>query len=573
MSAWTRLCRHLGDWSPRRARRTRAAGSGVEGVASESLPMVPRDWRLVAAESTAEQFGHVRRILSDPGVVTVVCATDAGREGELIFRNIYEAAGCKKTVLRLWIFVAHVRGHRQRISRSSSEPAVRRARARCTSTEPRGFDRRNEPVARLQHRPRRPLLRRSRSDADPRDDRRARARNTLVFARRLRRGRRLLSQSIARDLLPDAEDDHALYHGTWFCGEKRRLAKGSDEAAAIVARARDGVACIESVAREERSIPPPALYDLTELQRHANRLFGMSAARTLDVAQRLYEQRKLLSYPRTDSRHLSQAVAETLPDIVGAIADDYGELVAPGTTTRPLGRRYVDDTKVTDHHAILPTTVRRGPHLTDDEHRIYDLVCRRLLACWHDDHVHAVTRVVTRVTSTEVDRFLSTGTSVERIGWKALELGKKRTDASVLPSGLREGMAVDVIEAKAVNKQTRPPAHFTDATLLTAMESAGRSLPEKDLADAMREHGLGTPATRAAILEVLIERGYAVREGTALRATERGRLLVDIVHPDVKTPLMTGQWEARLGDIERGRGDFDAFMRGIVEHVTTVIER
>jgi DNA topoisomerase-3 len=537
----------------------------------ERLPMVPREWTLVAAEATAEQFGHVRRILSDPEVTSVVCATDAGREGELIFRNIYEATGCDKTVKRLWISSltsdAIARGFRDLRPSTQYDALARAARARSRADWLVGMNL-------------------SRAYSLVHGDRYSVGRvQTPTLAMLVEREREIRafvpedyvevvatfrppSQAVAQSA---SADEPATYPGTWFSGDKRRLAKGGDEAARVVERALGGVASIESVTRETRSVPPPTLYDLTELQRHANRLFGMSAARTLDAAQRLYEQRKLLSYPRTDSRHLSKAVAATLPDIVAAVAEPYAALAAAGSGTRPLGPRFVDDARVTDHHAIVPTATRPGPQLTEDERRIYDLVCRRLLSAWHDDHVYAVTKVVTRVESTEADRFASSGTSVEKVGWRILDPGKKRADAIVLPGGLREGDPMDVIDVKAVGKQTRPPPRFTDATLLTAMESAGRSLPEKELADAMRAHGIGTPATRAAILEVLIEREYVVRDGTSLRPTDKGIALVELVHPDVKTPAMTGQWEARLAEIERGPGDFEAFMTGIVEYVTGVV--
>jgi DNA topoisomerase-3 len=537
----------------------------------DTLPMVPRHWRLITAESTAEQFGHVQRILCDPDITSVVCATDAGREGELIFRNLYEATGCTKTVLRLWVSSltaeAIAKGFRDLRPSERYDALARAARARSRADWLVGMNLSRAyslvhgnrfSVGRVQTPTLAMLVEREREI-------RAFVPEDYVEVVGTFAGR---STEIATSA---PKDDPILYSGTWFCGDKRRLTKGGEQAASIVARTLVGAARIESVARETRSIPPPVLYDLTELQRHANRLFGMSAAHTLDVAQRLYEQRKLLSYPRTDSRHLSRAVAETLPEIVRAISASYSPLMAAGTGVRPLGPRFVDDARVTDHHAILPTTMHPSSHLTEDEHRIYDLVCRRLLAAWHDDHVYAVTKVVTRVESSDVDRFSSSGTSVEHVGWKVLDITKKRADASVLPGGLTEGDPVDIVDVKTVDKQTRPPPRFTDATLLTAMETAGRSLAEKELAEAMRQHGLGTPATRASILEVLIDRAYAVREGTSIRATDRGSNLIDVVHPDVKTPAMTGHWESKLAEIERGLGDFDEFMSGIVEYVTGVV--
>ena len=176
-----------------------------------------------------------------------------------------------------------------------------------------------------------------------------------------------------------------------------------------------------------RKLPAPLLYDLTELQRHGNRLYGFSALRTLELAQSLYERHKLISYPRTDSRHLSQDVAGTLPRIVDSIRGEYESLLAPGTGERPLGRRYIDDTKVSDHHAIIPTGVDPArASLDQDERRIFDLVCRRLLSAWHDDYIWSVTTVITLVRSGAErveDRFHTTGTAIQQTGWKALDIG------------------------------------------------------------------------------------------------------------------------------------------------------
>jgi DNA topoisomerase-3 len=325
------------------------------------------------------------------------------------------------------------------------------------------------------------------------------------------------------------------------------------------------------------------LYDLTELQRHANRLYGFTAQRTLDLAQSLYEKRKLISYPRTDSRHLSKAIATTLPAIVTAIEAPYRALLAPGTGVRPLGPRFVDDARVTDHHAILPTTAQPPADLPPDERKLYDLVCRRLLTCWHGDHVYAVTTVVTAITWNDAcDRYSSSGTSIEDEGFKVLEvrLGDptKRARAAAeatLPGGLTKGMAPKVLGAKSVAKKTRPPERFSDGTLLTAMETAGRGMDEAELtaemARALREHGLGTPATRASILETLLRREYIVREAKLLLATDKGIALIARVHPHVKSPAMTGEWEAKLGAIARGEGQLDTFMRDIERYVQDVI--
>jgi DNA topoisomerase III len=559
------------------------------------LPMVPEDWRLVVAESTRDQFANVNRVLHAPEVTEIICATDAGREGELIFRYLYEVTRCKKPVRRLWISSltpdAIAKGLRELRDGREYDALARAARARSRADWLVGMNLSRAysivhdevfSVGRVQT----PTL-------------------AMVVSRELEirsfvpedyfevvatfRDRKAAAPNGTSAAPPQRGQHQAdTFLGTWFRGESpqrgQRLSDG-EEAARIAQRTKSGEARIESVKREVHALPPPLLYDLTELQRHANRLFGMSAQHTLDVAQALYEKRKLLSYPRTDSRKLSLAIAETLPQVVRAIEDAYGGQIAAGTGERPLGARFIDDTRVTDHHALIPTTTRAPPDLKEDERRIYDLVCRRLLSAWHDDHLYAVTHVVVRVTpsfdaaarstadevaSSGVDRFGSSGTSVERVGWKVLDL-KSNTAAPELPGGLRQGDAQEVVDTKALAKQTRPPPHLTDATLLTAMETAGRAVPEKEIADAMRECGLGTPATRAATIEVLVKRDYIVRDGKSLKATDKGIALIGIVHANVKTPAMTGEWEAKLASIERGTADFDAFMRGIEGYVREVV--
>ena len=379
-----------------------------------------------------------------------------------------------------------------------------------------------------------------------------------------------------------SEDDEK-YQGTWFREPVKdsiqmamRLPADGAEAAQIVTRAQTGAAHIESIQSETQRMAPPLLYDLTELQRHANRLFGFSAQKTLEIAQALYESRKLISYPRTDSRHLSQDVARTLPAVVRAIEAAYRAMLAAGTGERPLGRRFVDDAKVTDHHAIIPTTVQ-ARELSGDERKIYDLVCRRLLSAWHDDHVFAVTTVITAITNPGVvDHYHTSGTAVVQVGWKALDVVPERRqerapETPTLPPGLKQGQSQAVVDVESIRKKTRPPKRFTDATLLTAMETAGKTLDEKELSDAMKETGLGTPATRAGIIEVLLKRGYIVRDGKMLEATGKGIHLIEVVHPEVKSPAMTGQWEAYLKRIQRGTAKLEPFIEGIENYVREVV--
>lgn len=583
-----------------------------------TLPMLPKAFPLVVIAENQAQFTVVKRILTDRAVSRVVCATDAGREGELIFRHLYEATGCRKPVNRLWI--------------SSLTPdAIRRGFANLKSAAE--YDRLADAA-------------RGRSRADWLVGMNLSRAYTLTLNQDISVGRvqtPTLAMVVERELsirnfVPEdyvevvatfafvGSSEHSpttTYQGVWFRAvvpegrsqergsprsaepyrvatanpEAKRLAADGKEAAAIVARTKRGDAAIESVRAESRRLPPPLLYDLTELQRHANRLYGMSAQTTLDVAQSLYERHKLLSYPRTDSRCLSQDVARTLSAVVDAIADRYPVGVTTDAGSRPLGRRFVDDARVTDHHAIIPTSTRaRENALNPAEKKIYDLVCRRLLQAWHAEYVYSVTTLVTAITTHApqpiIDHFESRGTSVEQLGWKVLDIdtGKKKTsrskrgrdagddgsddsdlDDQTLPAGLGTGQRVHVDDAVAVNKRTRPPKHYTEATLLTAMEHAGRTLDEKELSDALRDLGLGTPATRAQIIETLLRREYMLRSAKSLRATDKGIKLISVVHPEVKSPSMTGEWEAKLKQLQRGQGDLETFMSGIEAYVTSVV--
>jgi DNA topoisomerase-3 len=555
----------------------------------DQLPILPIEWPLVVYEKTKDQFEVVRKILTSGRVSRIVCATDAGREGELIFRYIYAAAGCRKPVSRLWI--------------SSLTPdAIRNGFAKLRPGSE--YDRLAEAAS-------------GRSRADWLVGMNLSRAYSITYNEELSVGRvqtptlaMIVDREIAlRNFVSEdymeviatfegrENPNKESYPGTWFHPEAQsgndkdaaanasRLPADGEEANRIVLRGRTGEAAIESLSSETKRMQPPLLYDLTELQRHANRLFGFSAQQTLDLAQALYERHKLISYPRTDSRHLSADVAATVPGIVAAVSTSYKQQLASGTGASPLSKRYVDDSKVSDHHAIIPTAVfAKKAHLTVDEQKIYDLICRRFLMMWHDDYLQAVTTVITAITNREIaDRYRTTGTLVQQMGWKALDIGAEgrrrdtrggdgeETPEQVLPVTLAKGQHKDVIDIEAKKKKTRPPKRFTEGTLLTAMQTAGQSLDERELSEAMKDTGLGTPATRAAIIEVLLKRGFIVRAGKNLEATEKGIHLIEVVHPEVKSPAMTGQWEAFLKKIQHGQSRLEPFLDGISQYVRSVV--
>ncbi len=576
----------------------------------ELLPMLPERWPLIVGDSTRDQFEAVRRILNDDAIERIICATDAGREGELIFRYLYEAAGCRKPFSRLWISSltpdAIRQGFQQLRDGRDFDPLAAAARGRSQADWLVGMN-----LSRAYT-----LARGSFGDEVLSVGRVQTPTLALVAERELairafvvEDYREVVATFTPAISSPQEGSDRAetapRYQGVWFRGDRpepkaKRLPADGEEAAHIVARARQGSARIETRRAETRRAPPPLLYDLTELQRHANRLYGFSAQNTLDIAQKLYEQHKLISYPRTDSRHLSASVAATLGAVVAAIQEPYKDHLAAGTGQRPLSTRFVDDAKVSDHHAIIPTPVAVRAALAADERKIHDLICRRLLMAWHEDHIWAVTTVITAISSPEpaadggviIDRYHSSGTAEEQAGWKVLDVGadksadkttgkrksKTATEPSVeedasqtLPPGLTIDQPQRVLDARAVAKQTRPPPRFTEATLLTAMETAGRTLEDKELSAAMKDSGLGTPATRADTIETLLKRQYLTRDGKSLIPTERGLSLIQTVQPPIKSPAMTGEWEARLKRVQRGEAELDGFMADIAGYVRAAV--
>jgi DNA topoisomerase III len=532
----------------------------------DRLPMLPKQWPLIVSEKTKDQFAIVERAINDRKTELVINACDAGREGELIFRYVYEAAGCKKRIARLWISTltpaAIQAGFKKLASGKDYEPLAAAARGRAKADWLVGLN-----LSRTY---------------------------TLLAGETLSVGRvqtPTLALVVERELairrfVPEAyfeveatfETKAGTYAGTWTDPrgqgslEERQRFSDRAKAEAIVARARSqGPGVIVRLDEQQKKMPAPQLYDLAELQRHANRVYGFSAKRTLDTAQALYESKKLLSYPRTDSRHLSKEASLALPEIVKMLAPLYKSRVAPGSDTRALGKRFVDDAEIGDHHAIIPTGVDpRSVNLSDDERKIYDLVARRLLMAWHPDWITATTTIVTEIGA---DPFQTSGTRTVQEGWKVLDPPLKgMKPPPLLPVGLERDLAVGVEKVEVLEKTTRPPKRLTEATLLTAMETAGRTLDDRALSKAMQDRGLGTPATRASMIETLLHRELIARDGKSLLATERGIALIARVDPRVASPAMTGEWESKLRAIERGELALPKFMEAVEHYVAQVVE-
>jgi DNA topoisomerase-3 len=373
------------------------------------------------------------------------------------------------------------------------------------------------------------------------------------------------------------------YQGLWFEGDETRIFGDLERADRIVAKVTGQDGTIEKVERKEQSERAPLLYDLTSLQRDANRRFGFSARRTLQAAQSLYEAKKAITYPRTSSRYLSGDMVPQLKPTAATLRpiQDYraaAEYVL-ALDQLPL-QRVVNDAKVDDHHAIIPTDIEHDVNaLTPDERRVFDLIARRFLAVFHPPARYARTTVITVV---EEERFRTRGKVTLEAGWRSvygLEPDQERQSEEEESEGgempvLKEGQTVRCIAAEIEDKMTRPPPRYTEATLLSAMETAGKLIDDEELREAMKESGLGTPATRAETIETLIRREYIERVGKDLQATPKGIQVITMLEEHKLTsPELTGDWEHKLSDIEHGRGDREKFMQGIADFTKETVEQ
>jgi DNA topoisomerase III len=526
----------------------------------DTLPIIPSEFRVRPRDKkAATQLKLIHKLLARTDVDRVINACDAGREGELIFTHIYETAEIDKPVDRLWINSMTKQAIRDGFERlrpaNQVEPLRDAARSRSeadwlvgmnatrAATVRRGWGAGVVSLGRVQ---------------------------TPTLAMMVKREREVQAFKPEPYWLVHATFDPR-YNGLWFEGEETRLKDGkrADE-------------IVEKVERKEHSERAPLLYDLTSLQRDANRRFGFSARRTLSAAQSLYEGKKAITYPRTNSRWLSgdlvpqlKPTAETLVPI-----QDYaaGARFVLGLDQLPL-QRVVNDAKVDDHHAIIPTDIRHNvSDFTPDERRIFDLVARRFLAVFHPPARYARTTVITEV---EGERFRTRGKVTLEAGWRGVygveadAEAKQDEDAEgegELPA-LEQGQEVRCVQAESEAKETKPPPRYTEATLLSGMETAGKLVDDEELREAMKERGLGTPATRAEIIETLIRREYIERAGKDLQPTPKGMSVITMLeeHP-ITSAELTGDWEKQLMDIEHGNGDRSSFMDGIAGFAKTTVE-
>ena len=509
----------------------------------EDLPIIPESWRLTVPPDKRERFDTLRTLLRSEEVSEVINACDAGREGELIFRTVYHLAGCTKPMKRLWIS-------------SMEDSAIREGFANLKPG--RDYDPLHQSAL-------------CRAKADWLIGINATRLFSVLYHKTLTVGRvqtptlKMLADRDAKITGFQKEKYHIVHiagGGMEAVSDRFPDPAGAESVKTACGGAR---AVCASIQREKKTEQPPKLYDLTTLQREANRLFGFTAKQTLDYAQTLYEKR-LLTYPRTDSHFLSDDMEQTAAGIVAGIVPILPFM--EGAAFSPNIPRVLNSAKVSDHHAIIPTAefVKQGfSGLADSERKLLSLVCCKLLCAVAPAHEY---EAVTAVFICAGQEFTAKGKTVLAAGWKDIDRrfrASLKTDADEdgeaapeLPA-IAEGQVFEDVAASVTEHFTSPPKPYTEDTLLSAMERAGaEDMPE----DAERK-GLGTPATRASILEKLVQMGFVQRKGKQLLPTKDGINLAAVLPEALTSPALTAEWETRLSEIAKGEADPDEFMAGI----------
>ena len=516
------------------------------------LPILPQKWQYLVSASTKKQFGILQKLMHRPDVDSIVNSCDSGREGELIFRLVYEQAGCKKPVSRLWLS-------------SMEENAIREGFAHLKpSTE---YDALYNAAL-------------CRERADWMVGINCSRLFSCLYGRSLAVGRVMtptLAMAVQREAAIAAFTPEKFYtvslafEGDGTASSKRFSQK--EDAETLLANCRKEVSTVvQKVERKEKNEKPPQLYDLTTLQRDANRLLGFTAQQTLNYAQSLYEK-KLITYPRTDSRFLTEDMAASLPGLVSAVAGAF----SVGEAVPVHAEQVINNSKVSDHHALLPTASMVQADfsaLPAGELSVLRLIAARLLCAMGEPHRCAET-VLTTICAGE--EFTAKGKVVLDEGWKGIErkmlddLLDKKKEPAALPD-VQEQSECGISGAELKEGQTYPPKHFTEDTLLHSMETASAdSMPE----DAERQ-GIGTPATRAATIEKLVQKGFLERKGDkktkVLLPTDKGKALITVMPEQIQSADMTADWEAKLLRIERGEMEPEIFMMEINTMITALVE-
>lgn len=514
------------------------------------LPIVPEDWLFEVPKDKQKQFKVLRDLMKDKRVTELVCATDAGREGELIFRLVYNKAGCTKPFKRLWIS-------------SLEDSAIRDGFDHLHDSSE--YDRLYEAAL-------------ARSKADWIVGINGTRLFSTLYHKKLVVGR---VQTPTLAMLVERDGKISTFHkekyfnvhiGKDCLTADLEKVKTEDEAKAIAAACDKKQAVVSSLKKETKTVNPPKLYDLTTLQREANRYYGFTAQQTLDLVQSLYEK-KLLTYPRTDSQFITEDMEGTARQVIGIVCRKLP--LFEGITFEPDIGRICNNAKVTDHHAIIPTAQLEKQDLAElpeSEQKIIRIVAMRLVSATGEKHIYDETSVTL---TCEGYKFKAKGKTVVQDGWKAIERRFKETLKSKekdepecsLPI-LQEKAILSSVAASVTEHYISPPKPYTEDSLLSAMETAGNA----EFDDDTEKKGLGTPATRAGIIEKLVKGGFVERKGKSLVPTKDGNNLVCVLPEQITSPSMTAEWENTLMQIEHGKADADEFLSGIVDMTSELVK-
>ena len=515
------------------------------------LPILPQKWQYLVSASTKKQFGILQKLMHRPDVDSIVNSCDSGREGELIFRLVYEQAGCKKPVSRLWLS-------------SMEENAIREGFAHLKpSTE---YDALYNAAL-------------CRERADWMVGINASRLFSCLYGQPLAVGRVMtpvLAMTVVREaaiaaFVPEKFHTVSLTLADGGTASSKRFAQKADAELLLSKCRKEKRVTVQKMERKEKSESPPQLYDLTALQRDANRLLGFTAQQTLDYAQSLYEKR-LITYPRTDSCFLTEDMAASLPGLV----TDTGRAFAVEEPIPIHVQQVIDGSKVTDHHALLPTKSMANADLAAlpaGERNVLRLIAARLLCAVGEPHRYAETTIITICAGEE---FSAKGKVVLSEGWKAVErkvladILNRKQELTALPNAAENECGI--LNAELKEGQTSPPKHFTEDTLLHAMETASvDGMPE-----GVERQGIGTPATRAATIEKLVQKGFLERKGNkktkVLLPTDKGKALITVMPEEIQSPEMTADWETKLLQIERGEMEPSEFMTEINTMITELVK-
>ena len=530
----------------------------------ESLPMLPSKMQLVVIKETSRQFNIVQGLLRQSDVTDIIIATDAGREGELVARWILIKSGCKKPAKRLWIS-------------SQTDKAVRDGFQNLKPAD----DYYNLF-----------LSAEARSEADWLVGLNVTRALTCKHNASLSAGRvqtPTLAMVVAREqeikafVAKEYYTIKAQFPGfsaTWISDKGQSRLSGRADAEAVLQRVSGKSGVVSDIQKQYKHKAPPAAYDLTELQRDANRKFAYSAKETLSLMQSLYERHKLLTYPRTDSRYITDDIVPTLPDRLRSVAvGPYKELAMSLFKSRPLSTRYiVDNSKVSDHHAIIPTEEPADlSYLSPEERNIYDLVVRRFLAVMMSAFEYEETKLTVTIGK---DRFSAKGKIIRSSGWKAA-YGKDLADEDddddsdvkdqTLPQ-IQQGSRQDLKSCDILTGKTRPPARYNEATLLSAMENPGGKEMSADIRAILKTtSGLGTPATRADIIEKLFSSFCMERRGKEIVPTSKGIQLVGLIPEDLRSAELTAKWEQELALISKGQAQKSVFIAQMRDYASNLV--